>query len=281
MTTITPADSRTLGLSRAGGVSRTLGDSATMLRRQLRHQLRYPSVTLMLVGMPVVFLLLFVYVLGGTLGAGIEGAQGGRAEYLEYVMPGILLVAVAAVAQGTSISVAMDMTEGIVARFRTMSIARAAVLTGHVAGAVIQTVCCLAVVTAVAAVIGFRPGATVIEWVAALGVLLLIAFALTWVTVALGMTSNTVEGASNSPMPLLLLPFLSSGFVPTESMPAGVRWFADHQPFTPFIETVRGLLLGTAIGTSGWATLAWCAVLSLGGYAVARRAYERRSVRTG
>ena len=261
----------------------TVTDSTTMLRRELRHQLRYPSVTLMLIGMPVVFLLLFVFLLGGTLGAGlgdaVAGTAGGRRAYLEYVTPGILLVAVAAVAQGTSISVAMDMTEGIVARFRTMSIARAAVLTGHVLGALIQTVLCVLIVLVVAMAIGFRPDATPVEWVAALGVLVLIAIALTWVTVALGMISRTVEGASNLPMPLLLLPFLSSGFVPTESMPSGVQWVAEHQPFTPFIETLRGLLLGDAIGSSAVATVIWCTVLTLGGYLVARSAYDRHSVR--
>jgi len=257
----------------------TLGDSATMLRRQLRHQLRYPSVTLMLVGMPVVFLLLFVYVLGGTLGAGIEGVAGGRGDYLAYVTPGILLVAVASVAQGTSISVAMDMTEGIVARFRTMSISRASVLTGHVLGALLQTVLCLTVVLVVAMAIGFRPDATAIEWLATAGLLLAIATGLTWLTVALGMISSSVEGASNLPMPLLLLPFLSSGFVPTESMPTVMRWIAEYQPFTPFIETLRGLLMGTAIGASGWVSLAWCAVLSAGGFLWARSSYDRRSVR--
>lgn len=272
-TSLHPAPPRSRGTA--------VADAMTMLRRELRHQLRYPSVTLMLVLMPVVFLLMFVFLLGGTLGAGISGAPtGGRAEYLAYVTPGILLVAVASVAQGTSMSVAMDMTEGIVARFRTMSIGRGAVLTGHVVGAVIQTVICLTVVLAVAIAIGFRPSATPVEWLAALGVLLGIAVAITWVTVAIGTLSRTIEGASNLPMPLLLLPFLGSGFVPTESMPAGVRWVADHQPFTPFTETVRGLLMGTAIGSSAVATTVWCVVLGVGGYLIARSAYDRHSLRT-
>lgn len=260
-------------------LSHTLSDSATMFRRQLLHQRRYPSMTVMLLGMPLVFLVLFVYVFGGTMGAGLGGASGGRSEYLEYVIPGILLMAVAAVAQGTAISVAMDMTEGIVARFRTMAISRAAVLTGHVGGAMVQTFLSLVVVTGVAVAIGFRSSAGVVEWLAAFGLLALMGFALTWLTVAMGMVAKTVETASNTPMFLTLLPFFGSGFVPTESLPSGVRWFAEHQPFTPFIETLRGLLTGTAIGSSALTSLAWCAVISLGSYLWARGQYERRSVR--
>jgi ABC-2 type transport system permease protein len=260
-------------------ISHTVRDSRTMLRRQLIHQIRYPSLTVMLVGMPVVFLLLFVYVLGGTLGAGLGGVAAGRAEYLEYVVPGILMIAVAAVAQGTCISIAMDMTEGIVARFRTMAIARAAVLTGHVVAAIIQTMITTAAVTLVALAIGFRPTANVAEWLAVTGLIALIAFALTWLTVAMGMSAQNVESASNLPMPLLLLPFFGSAFVPTESMPAGLQWFAQHQPFTPWIETTRGLLTGSPIGTYGIESVAWCAIIALAGYWWARTSYDRRSVR--
>jgi ABC-2 type transport system permease protein len=260
-------------------LSYTAQDSLTMLRRELKHQLRYPSVTLMLVGMPILFLLIFVYVFGGTLGAGLGGSDAGRAEYLAYVVPGILLMAVAAVGQGTSISVAMDMTEGIVARFRTMAIRRIAVLTGHVAGAVIQTVIAVVAVIGVALLIGFRSTAGPGEWAAALGLLTLITLAITWFTVALGMVAQNVESASNLPMPLMLLPFLGSAFVPTESMPAGLRWFAEHQPFTPFIETLRGLLLGTPIGNSAVLSVAWCAVIGVAGYLWARASYDRASLR--
>jgi ABC-2 type transport system permease protein len=237
-------------------LSYTLADSATMLRRDLKHALRYPSMTVQLVGMPIVFLLLFVYVFGGTLGTGIAGAAGGRAAYVQYVTPGILAMAVATLAQGTAIKVAMDMTEGIIARFRTMSIARASVLTGHVLGATIQTMVSLALVVGVAVALGFRTTASPVEWVAAAGVLAMITIALTWLTVALGLLSKTVEGASNLPMPLVFLPFLGSGFVPTDSMPTGLRWFAEYQPFTPVIETVRGLLMGTHIGDSAMIAVA-------------------------
>ena len=250
-------------------------DSATMLRRRLRHLLRYPSMTVMLAGMPIVFLLLFVYVFGGTLGAGLGAVSGSRADYVDYVTPGILLAAVAAAAQGTAISVAMDMTEGIIARFRTMDIARVSVLTGHVVGSVIQTMLAIVIVMVVALLIGFRSTTGPVEWVAAVGLLALAALAISWLSVALGMVAGSVETASNLPMFLILLPFLSSGFVPTESMPAGLSWFAEHQPFTPLIETVRGLLVGTPIGSSGVVAVAWCVAISVLGYIWARRLYDR------
>jgi ABC-2 type transport system permease protein len=256
-------------------LSYAVADSATMLRRQLRHMLRYASVTVFLIGMPIVFLLLFVYVLGSTLGNGLGGPAGGRAGYLEYVVPGILLMAVAAGGTGTAISVAMDMTEGIIARFRTMAIFRPSVLTGHVLGSMIQTMLSLAVVTGVALGIGFRPNASPLEWVATVGVLAGITLALTWLCVAFGLVTKTVEAASNLPTPLVFLPFLGSGFVPTDSMPVGLRWFAEYQPFTPVIETVRGLLLGTAIGNSGVIAVAWCAAITLAGYLWARKLYNR------
>jgi ABC-2 type transport system permease protein len=250
-------------------------DSSTMLRRQLRHMIRYPSLTVMLIGMPVVFLLLFVYVFGGTMGTGLGGPSGGRAAYLEYVIPGILLMTVAGGAQGTAISIAMDMTEGIIARFRTMAISRASVLTGHVVGSLIQTMLSIAVVLGVAVVLGFRTSAGPPGWIAAIGLLALTTFAITWLCVAFGMVTRSVETASNIPMFLMLLPFLGSGFVPTGSMPAGIRWFAENQPFTPIMETLRGLLMGTPIGDSGVVAVGWCAAITLLGFLWARRLYER------
>lgn len=265
-------------------IAYTVRDSRTMLRRSVRRMVRYPSLTLMLVGMPVIFLLLFVYVFGGTLGAGIGGpgaggAGGGRAEYANYVVPGILLMTVAGAVQGTAISIAMDMTEGIVARFRTMAISRAAVLTGHVIGSMIQVAIGLVIVVGLALAVGFRPTAGPIQWLGALGILALAAFALIWLAVALGLAAKSVETASNTPMFLVLLPFLGSGFVPTESMPQVLRWFADYQPFTPIIETLRALLLGTPIGANGPLAVAWCVVIAAGGYLWSRRLYERGIVR--
>jgi ABC-2 type transport system permease protein len=260
-------------------VGLTVHDSATMLRRNLKRAVRYPGLTVIVAAMPIVFLLLFVFVFGGTLGAGLGAAAGGRAEYVAYVVPGILILAITGGAQGTAIGIAMDMTEGIIARFRTMSIARASVLTGHVVGAVIQTMVGLALVLAVALLVGFRPDASPVEWLAAIGVLAMTSFALSWLSVAMGLSTKTVEAASNVPMPLMLLPFFGSGFVPVESMPAGLAWFAEHQPFTPIIETVRGLLTGTAIGSSGLVATSWCAGIALVGYLWARRNYERRPAR--
>lgn len=256
----------------------TLTDSATMLRRQIRHLQRYPSLTVMLIGLPVVMLLLFVYVFGGTLGAGLPGG-GDRTAYVNYLAPGILLLSAAGAAQGTAISVAMDMTEGIVDRFRTMAISRASVLTGHVLGSLVQTMLCVVVVFAVALAIGFRPTATPVEWLAAVGVFAALAFALIWFSVALGLVSDSVETASNLPMFLTFLPFLGSAFVPTDTMPAGLRWFADHQPFTPVTETLRGLLLGTGIGNSAVIALAWCAAIALLSYLWARRSFHQRAAR--
>jgi len=251
-----------------------------MLRRNLRHMQRYPSLTLMVTMMPLVFLLLFVYVFGGTLGSGLgagtpAGVHGGRAAYAAYVAPAIIVMAVAAAAQGTAIAVAQDMTEGIIARFRTMAVARSSVLTGHVVGATIQTTASVAVVTATALAVGFRPHANAAEWFAAVGVILLLTFAITWLCVGLGLSAKSVETASNSPMFLMLLPFLSSGFVPTASLPAGMRWFSEYEPFTPVNETLRGLLTGTKIGGNLVVALAWCLGVAVLSYAWSRRLYER------
>lgn len=208
-------------------------DSRTMLRRNIRRLQRYPSLTLMLVGVPVILLLLFVFVFGNTLGAGLGGVDGGRAEYLQYLVPGILLMAIASAAQGTAISIAMDMTGGIIARFRTMAISRGAVLTGHVVSSVIQAIVCFVVVLGVALMVGFRPTAGPLGWLGAAGMVAMIAFAITWLAVALGIVARSVETASNSPMFLFLLPFFGSGFVPTNSMPASVRGSRSTSPSRP------------------------------------------------
>jgi ABC-2 type transport system permease protein len=254
-------------------------DSTTMVRRNLKHMLRYPVLTLMVAGIPVVILLMFVYVFGDTMGAGLVGVSGGRAEYVNYLAPGILLLAIAGSAQGTAISVAIDMQEGIIARFRTMAIARVSVLTGHVVGNVIQTMLGLGLVIGIALLVGFRPTAGLVEWIAVAGLLVLIAVALTWLSVALGLAAKSVESASNTPMFLMLLPFLGSGFVPTDGMPVGLRWFAEYQPFTPFIETLRGLLLGTPIGSSAVVAVAWFVAITLAGYLWAKKLYNRDPIK--
>jgi ABC-2 type transport system permease protein len=256
-------------------MSYALTDSMTMLRRNLVHAVRYPSLTLYSLLSPTFFLLLFAGVFGGALGAGIGGATSGGSGYIDYVSPGIILIAAASGSVGTAISVSMDMTEGIINRFRTMPISRASVLTGHVVGSVIQTLVSIALVVGIALAMGFEPNASIAEWFAAAGVLTAVTTALTWLSAALGLIAKNVESASNLPMPFTLLPLVGSGFVPTDSMPGAVRWFAEYQPFTPMIETIRGLLMGTPIGDSAWVALTWCAVIGLGGYLWAKARFTK------
>jgi ABC-2 type transport system permease protein len=256
-----------------------LADSATMLRRNFLHAMRYPSMTFIVAAVPIIFYLIFVYVFGATLGDGLPGSEGGRDAYIAYVTPGVLLFAIVGGTQSTAITVSMDMTTGIISRFRTMSIPRGAVLAGHVIGSVVLTMVMLLAVVAVAVITGFRPTTGPIEWLVALGFLTVVSFAFTWLSVGLGLVAKTVEAASNLPMPLILLPFFSSGFVPTDSMSGPVAWFAEYQPFTPITETLRGLLLGTPIGGSAVVSLAWCAVIALGGYLWSMRLYNRDPIR--
>jgi ABC-2 type transport system permease protein len=241
-------------------------DSATMLRRNIKHLIRYPSLTLLIIGMPVVFLLLFVYVFGGTMGAGLPGGTASadpRADYLHYITPALLVMTVASVANSTAILIAKDATEGIIDRFRTMPIARSAPLNGHVLAAMAQTVFGVLVVLAIALALGYRGGDSVAGWAGAAGIILLMGLAVTWLCVALGLASGSVEAASNVPMPLLLLPFLSSAFVPTDSMPGGLAWVAEHQPFTPIIETLRAFLEGRDPGSDLWWAIGWCVLTAV------------------
>lgn len=258
-----------------------ISDAVTMLGRNLLHVVRYPGLSIFTILGPVVILLLFVFVFGGTLGAGLPGVDpaAGREAYVAYVMPGILLITIAGTASGAAITVAMDMTEGITARFRTMSISRAAVLAGHVVGNTIQAIIAVALVLGVGLLLGFRPTATPLEWLAFAGLIVLISFAVSWIGVGMGMQSKTVETASNLPLILTFLPMLGSGFVPTDSMPGWLQVFADYQPFTPFIETVRGLLLGTPLGWNAVLAIGWIIVLTVGGYIWSMAIYERKSVR--
>ncbi|HXD61208.1 MAG TPA: ABC transporter permease [Lacisediminihabitans sp.] len=261
--------------------SHVVADSITMLRRNLLHMIRYPGLSMFTILGPVVFLLLFVFVFGGTLGAGLPGVDpaGGRAAYLAYVLPGILVLTIAGSAGGTATTVAMDMTEGITARFRTMAISRAAVLAGHVLGNTIQAIIAVALVLGVGLAVGFRPSAHAIDWLAAAGIIVLVSYATSWLAVAMGMQSKSVETASNLPLLLVILPMLGSGFVPTGSMPDWLQGFAQYQPFTPFIETLRGLLLGTPLGWSPLLAIGWCVAITIVGYAWSMLIYERKSVR--
>ena len=253
-----------------------LTDSATMLRRNLRHALRYPAMTASTILVPMIILLLFVGVLGNTLRAGLGArAAGGGGGYIGYLTPGIILISVAASCVATSVAVCVDVTGGIVDRFRTMPIARSAVLTGHVLGSVIQTAASLVVVTVAAVLIGFRPAGAPVRWLAAAGLLLLLAFALTWLSVLIGLTARNPESASNTPLLVQLLPFVSSAFVPTDALPGGIRWFAEYQPFTELIEATRALLLGTPVGHHAVAAVAWCVAIALTGYLGSRAVFGR------
>ncbi|WP_327011850.1 ABC transporter permease [Dactylosporangium sp. NBC_01737] len=245
-------------------------DSMTMLRRNLKHAQRYPSMTVSVVMVPVFILLLFNSVFGKALGVGIGGVR-----YIDYIAPGVILMAAASGALTTAVAVCVDKTDGIVNRFRTMAISRASFLTGHVVAGTLQTLLSIAVVVGLALLLGFRPSATPVEWLAAAGLLGLLAFALTWVSAGIGLVASNVESASNLPIPLQFLPFLGSAIVPADAMPGWLRWFAQYQPFTPVIETLRGLLTGAGIGSSGLVALAWCAVLGVVGYVWAKRVFAR------
>jgi ABC-2 type transport system permease protein len=244
-----------------------LRDSNTMLRRNLLHARRYPSLTLNLLLTPVMLLLLFVYIFGDVMSAGIGGGGADRAAYIAYIVPGLLLMTIGSTVVGTAVSVSNDMTEGVIDRFRTMAIHRGSVLVGHVVGSVLQSVLSVVLVGAVAVAIGFRStDATLLEWLAAFGLLVLFASALTWIAVGMGLISPNVEAASNNALPMILLPLLSSAFIPVETMPGWFQPIAEYQPFTPAIETLRGLLLGSEIGHNGWLAVGWSLGLVVLGY---------------
>ena len=252
-------------------------DSSTMLCRNLLHTRRYPSLTLNLLLTPIMLLLLFVYIFGDVMSTGIGGGGGpDRSEYIAYIVPGLLLMTIGSTVIGTAVSVSNDMTEGIIARFRTMAIHRGSVLVGHVVGSVLQSIMSVVLVGAVAVAIGFRStDATALEWLAAFGLLVLFATALTWIAVGMGLISPSAEAASNNALPLVLLPLLSSTFVPVDAMPSWFRPIAEYQPFTPAIETLRGLLLGTEIGANGWLAVAWCLGLTVLGYVWSTSTFDR------
>ncbi|HSA50828.1 MAG TPA: ABC transporter permease [Yinghuangia sp.] len=257
-------------------LSLAVRDSSTMLRRNLLHARRYPSLTLNLLLTPIMLLLLFVYIFGDVMSAGIGGGGADRSEYIAYLVPGILLMTIGSTTIGTAVSVATDMTEGIIARFRTMAIHRGSVLIGHVVGSVLQVLASIVLVSAVAVAIGFRSAdATALEWLAAFGLVALFALALTWIAVGMGLSSPNPEAASNSAMPLILLPLVSSAFIPAETMPGWLQPIAEYQPFTPAIETLRGLLLGTEIGHNGWLAVAWCLGLAVLGHLWSKSLFDR------
>ena len=258
--------------------SYAVADTLTLLRRNLKNNLRYPTSAIAIVGIPVLFLLLFVYVFGGALGAAVAGGHG-TGHYVNYVLPGLIVMTAATGSLGASVSASVDMTEGIIARFRTMAIFRPAILISRVIASVTQTLASMGLVLAVALLMGFTPRAGLAGWIGAIGLLVLTSLALTWLGTAFGLAAKTLDAASNAPFPLILLPFVGSGIVPTRSMPAGVRYFAEYQPFTPIIETLRGLLMGTPVGSNGVWAVAWCCGIMALGFGWAVRAFARDRTR--
>ncbi|QIS06883.1 ABC transporter permease [Nocardia brasiliensis] len=252
-------------------MSLALADSATMLRRNLTHAKRYPSMSIGVIMMPTLLLLIFKFVFGGAL----EKSSGGN--YVDYLVPGMLLMVPAYITASVAVSIANDADKGIVNRFRTMGITQSSMLTGHVLGALLQALLGIAVMGVVALLIGWRPAATPVEWLAALGLLTFMIFGLNWLAVALGLLSPNAEGASNIVFPIIMLPFLGSGLVAPDTMPAGLRQFAEYQPFTPITETVRGLLMGGAIGSNAIIAIGWCLVLTIGGFCWATAIFRRKT----
>ncbi|MBP2320988.1 ABC-2 type transport system permease protein [Kibdelosporangium banguiense] len=255
-------------------MSYAIADARTMLRRQYKHAIRYPAVAVSSLFLPLMFLLLFVYVFGGSMGGGLSAGS----SYVDYVVPGIIFMCISSGAAQTSVGAASDMTEGIISRFRSMSISRASVLTAHVLANVIRTMAAIVFMLAVALLIGFAPTAGVLEWLAFLGAATLFSLMISWLAVAFGLNARSLETANGASLPLQFLPFISSAFVPPESASAGVRWFMANQPFTPMIETIRGLLLGAPIGSSLVVSIGWAVGFSVIGYLWARKLYNRERV---
>ena len=246
------------------------GDVATLLGRSLRHIGRSPDTIITTAITPIAMMLLFVYVLGGAI------ETGGQGTYVDYLLPGILLITIASGIAYTAYRIFLDMQGGLFERFQSMPIARSAVLWAHVLTSVVANLISLVVVIVVALIMGFRSGAGVLDWLAVAGILLLFTLGLTWLAVIPGLTASSVEGASAFSYPLIFLPFISSAFVPTDSMPGPVRAFAEHQPVTSVVNAIRGLLESQPLGDDLWIALAWCLGLVAVAYAFAMSVYRSK-----
>jgi ABC-2 type transport system permease protein len=244
------------------------GDTAVLTGRTLRHVTRSMDTIITTVITPVAMMLMFVYVFGGAIDIGSD-------TYVNYLLPGILLVTIASGIAYTALRLFMDMKTGIFERFQSMPIARAGVLWAHVLTSLVANAIALVVVVGVAVLVGFRSGAGLLAWLAVAGILLLFTLALTWIAVIPGLSAS-VEGASAFSYPLIFLPFISSAFVPTGTMPGPVRWFAENQPVTSIVNTLRGLLADQPVGGDVWTALAWCAGILVVAYVFAMAAYRRR-----
>lgn len=250
--------------------SHALADTGALTGRSLRHILRSPDTIITTVVTPVALMLLFVYVLGGAIDTGSDES------YVDYMLPGILLITVASGVAYTAYRLFLDLQSGIFERFQSLPIARPSVLWAHVLTSLVANLVSVVVVVVVALLLGFRTGAPVGAWLAVVGLIVLFTLTLTWVAVVAGLSATTVDGASAFSYPLILLPFISSAFVPTASMPGPVAWFAEHQPVTAVVDTVRALFAQTPVGGDIWVALAWLVALLAGAYLAAVAAYRRR-----
>ena len=252
--------------------SRFLHDTVVLTRRSLRHIVRSPDTIITTAITPVAMLLLFVYVFGGAIDTG----GGLHEKYVDYLLPGILLITIASGVAYTSYRLFLDLQGGIFERFQSMPIARSATLWAHVLTSLVANLVSLTVVVLVALLMGFRSGAGPVAWLVVLGILVLFTLALTWLAVIAGLAAKSTDGAGGFAYPLLFLPFLSSAFVPTEGMPGPVRWFAEHQPVTSIVDTLRNLYAQQPLGSDVWAALGWCTGLLVLAYVLAMRSYRRR-----
>ncbi len=247
-----------------------LADTRALTGRSLRHVLRSPDTIITTAVTPIALMLLFVYVLGGAIDTGSGGS------YVDYLLPGILLITVASGVAYTSYRLFLDLQGGIVERFRSMPVARSSVLWAHVLTSLVANLVSVTLVVGVALLLGFRTDASVGAWLAVLGILVLFVLALTWLAVVAGLSAKTVDGASAFSYPLIFLPFVSSAFVPTDSMPGPVAWFAENQPVTAIVDTLRALFAGQPVGSDIWVALAWLVGILVLAYAWATAIYRRR-----
>jgi ABC-2 type transport system permease protein len=246
-----------------------MSNSTTMLGRNFKHTIRNPVAVFNAVLFPIVLLLMFVYVIGGAFD--IAG------NYIDYATPGMIILTISYGLSATALAVNSDMTRGIINRFKVMDISRSAVLSAHVAATMLRSVIAIAALIAVALALGFRSPASFLEWVGAIGLIVLVSFATSWFTVALGLAAKTPESAGLAAVPLIMLPFLSSAIVPAETMGPGVRQFAEYQPFTPIIETLRGLLTGDPSASSAIVAVVWSIGIALVGYLWSLSTFKKRA----
>ena len=243
--------------------------SLVMLRRDFKHIARNPTSVFNAVLMPIVIMLMFVYMFGDSFNVGVD--------YIDYATPGLMLLAVCYGLGATATSVNSDMTKGIINRFKVMDVSRSAVLNGHVVASVLINLIAIAALVGVAFLLGFNPSASFVDWLGVIGLVLLLGSATAWFTVALGLVAKSPETAGLASVPLVMLPFFSSAIVPAENMGPGLRQFAEYQPFTPIIETMRGLLNGAPDSGDATAAIAWCVGIALVGYLWARSTFTKRA----